>query len=80
MAQLFSLGSIERFMQLKILLITAGVILLTLGLLNTVPDIVRFVRSNTASETLMIKNYWVLAVVCGVVLCVVGHFIGKRQS
>jgi hypothetical protein len=67
-------------MQVKILLITVGVILLALGLLNTVPDILRFVRSNTTPETLMIKNYWVLAVICGVVLCVVGLFIGKRQS
>ncbi len=67
-------------MQTKILLIAVGVILLALGLLNTVPDILRFIRSNAASETLMIRNYWVLAAVCGVVLCVVGIFIGRKHS
>ena len=67
-------------MQTKIVLIAVGAILLALGLLNTVPDIWRFVRSNAASETLMIKNYWVLAAVCGVVLCIVAFFVGRKQS
>ena len=80
MAQLFSLGIIERFMQTKIVLIAVGAILLALGLLNTVPDIWRFVRSNAASETLMIKNYWVLAAIVGALLCVIRLFIGKKHG
>ena len=67
-------------MQTKFVLIAVGVILLALGLLNTVPDILRFVRSNAASETLMIKNYWVLAAVVGALLCVIGFFVGRKQS
>ena len=80
MAQLFSLGSIERFMQTKIVLITVGVILLALGLLNTVPDILRLIRSNASTETLMVKNYWLLAAVIGALLCVISLFIGKKHG
>jgi uncharacterized membrane protein len=54
-AQLFSLGSIERVMKpeaLKIVLIVVGLILLAVGLLKIVPDILRFIRSNTASSAM----------------------------
>ena len=83
MAQLFSLGSIERFMKpetLKIVLIVVGVILLAVGLLNIVPDIFRFIRSNTASSTLMIRTHWILMVVCGALLCIVSLFVISKQS
>jgi Na+/proline symporter len=79
----WTLGGCERFMQIrarKIILITVGVLLLALGLLNTVPDVWRFIRSDASSETLMISNYWVEAAVCGALLCVVGlFFTGKKQ-
>jgi hypothetical protein len=64
----------------KIVLIVVGVISLSLGLLNIVPDVVRFYYSNVAGATLMIRNQWVLVAVCGAVLCVVGFFTNKKQS
>jgi hypothetical protein len=64
----------------KIVLIVVGVILLALGLLNTVPDILHFYFSNVASATLMIGNQWVLMAVCGAILCVVGFLTNKKQS
>jgi len=82
-AQLSTLGSIERFMKpetFKIVLIVVGVILLAVGLLNTVPDILRFIRSNTASSTLMIRTHWILMVICGAVLCVAGFFVRSEQG
>lgn len=75
-------GSSEHFMQAKarkIILITAGVILLALGLLNTVPEALRFFYSDASSLTLMINNFWALAAVCGAVLCVMGLFTGTKQ-
>ena len=83
MAQLFSLGSIERVMKpeaLKIVLIVVGLILLAVGLLKIVPDILRFIRSNTASSTLMIGTPWILMVVCGALLCIVGVFVKSKQG
>jgi hypothetical protein len=63
----------------KFVLMAVGVILLALGLGNTVPDVLRFIQSNTASETLMINNYWVLAAICGALLCVISLFTGKKR-
>jgi hypothetical protein len=76
------MGSVECYMQTKvrkIVLMTAGVILLALGLGNTVPDVLKFFLSNTASQTLMINNIWVLATVCGALLCVISFFTGKKK-
>jgi hypothetical protein len=77
------LASLSVFMQTgaaKIILIAVGVILLTLGLLNTVPDVLHFFNSNTASSTLMIKTHWLLMVVCGMLLLVVGFFITSNED
>jgi uncharacterized membrane protein YidH (DUF202 family) len=65
---------------IKIVLIVVGVILLALGLLNTAPDIFRFIRSNTASSTLMIGTHWILMVVCGALLCIVSLFVRSKQG
>ena len=65
---------------LKIVLIVVGVILLVVGLLNTVPDILRFIRSNAASSTLMIRGYWILMVICGAILCIVSLFVRSKQD
>jgi hypothetical protein len=65
---------------LKIVLIVVGVILLAVGLLNIVPDILRFIRSNTASSTLMIRTHWILMVVCGALLCIVSLFVRSKQG
>jgi len=64
----------------RIVLIVVGVLLLALGLLNTVPDILRLIRSNASTETLMVKNYWLLAAVIGALLCVISLFIGKKHG
>ena len=82
-AQLSTLGSIERFIQaeaLKIVMIMVGIILLAVGLLNIVPDVWRFIHSNTASTTLMIRTHWILMVVCGALLCIVGFFVRSKQG
>ena len=65
---------------LKIVLIVVGVILLAVGLLNTVPDILRFIRSNTASSTLMIRGHWILTVICGAILCIISLFVRSKQG
>jgi len=65
---------------IKILLIVVGFILLAVGLLKIVPDILRFIRSNTASSTLMIGTPWILMVVCGALLCIVGFFVRSKQG
>ena len=77
------MGSVELLMTteaLKIVLIVVGVILLAVGLLNIVPDILRFIRSNTASSTLMIRTHWILMVVCGALLCIVSLFVRSKQG
>jgi len=79
-AQLFSLGSIEHFMQTKTVLLIVGVILVALGLLSIVPDFLRIIRSNASTETMMVKNYWLLAVVIGALLCLISFFIGKKHG
>jgi hypothetical protein len=75
-------STIERYMQTtarKFVLMTVGVILLALGLGNTVPDVLRFFFSNTASQTLMISNIWVLSAICGALLCIISLFTGKKK-
>ncbi len=65
---------------IKIVLIVVGVILLAVGLLKIVPDILRFIHSNTASSTIMIRTYWLLMVVCGALLCILSFFVRSKQG
>jgi hypothetical protein len=65
---------------LGIILVGVGAILLAIGLLKTVPVILRFTYSNTASATLMINNLWLLMVVSGVLLCTIGLFIRMKKT
>ena len=65
---------------LRIVMMVIGAILLVVGLLNIVPDVWRFIHSNTASTTLMIRTHWILMVVCGALLCIVSLFVGSKQG
>ena len=82
MAQLWNVRRLRNMRDFysRIVLIVVGVLLLALGLLNTVPDILRLIRSNASTETLMVKNYWLLAAVIGALLCVISLFIGKKHG
>lgn len=65
---------------LKIVLMVVGVILLSIGLLNIISDVLHFIRSNTASSTLMIRTHWILMAVCGALLCIVSLFVRSKQG